>query len=333
MALDWQSFLDSYNVHYVTKGANVARGHVSVKCPFCGSDDPSEHMTIHLGGNGWRCYRQHAHRGVKPQRLVAALLGVTYGEADRICGGSIFIPEDFLGAVRDKLAPAPEARRSRLHLPRDFRPLDESKPSARPFVNYLLDRGFTRKEIGRMNERHGLCYAVQGPYRGRVIFPVWHMGELQTWTARAISPDTELRYKTLSVTENDYDEAPAHGAINDYLLWFDDLVDGGDALCLVEGPFDALKVRTLGRAHGIFATCCFTAQPSASQMDLLYDLVDLFRHRYLLLDEGTLGTTLRVAQDLAALRIKPVYLPKHLKDPGELGEPEDLLKILGRERN
>lgn len=328
MAFDWQGFLDSYNVHYVSKGANVAKNHISVKCPFCGSEDPSEHMTIHLGGNGWRCYRKHEHRGVKPQRLVQHLLGVTWQEANRICGGSVFIPDDFLGAVQAKLSPQVLNDTRKLDVPMDFRNLDPGKPSARPFVNYLLDRHFTMNQIARMAPLHGLMYAVRGPYRNRVIFPVWHMGRLVSWTARSINPDVELRYKTLSTEENDYDPQPALGPISDFLLWFDDIVDGGDTLCLCEGPFDALKVRTLGRRYGIYATCCFTAQPSAAQMELLYELVDVFPRRYLLLDEGTLGTTLRVAQDLAALRIKPVYLPKWLKDPGELREENDLLEIL-----
>lgn len=333
MAFDWLGFLDSYNVRYVTKGANVARNHVSVKCPFCGNEDPSEHMTISLAGNGWRCYRNHAHRGVAPARLVANLIGCTWGEAQTIVGGSIFLPEDFIGAVKGKLLARPEEARRSLRVPREFRPLDPNKPSARPFVNYLMgkSRGFTLDQISYMHQRHGLMYAVEGPYRGRVIFPVWFMGQLHTWTARHINPEVELRYKTLSVNETDYDDEPALGAISDYLLWYDDIVDGGNALCIGEGPFDALKVRTLGRRSRIYATCCFTAQPSAQQIEMLHEVVDGYPRdrRFLLLDRGTLATSLRIGQELSALSFKPVLLPKWLKDPGELQSTDDLLEILG----
>lgn len=331
MAFDWQSFLDSYNIHYVTRGANVARGHVSVKCPMCGDEDPSEHLTINLDGKGWRCYRRHEHRGVKPERLVQALLNVSYAEAVRICGGSIFIPTDFLEVVKGKLLPKQEVHKHTLRWPKEFRPIDLNKPSCKPYVRYLIEeRGFLKREVSYMHEDYGLSYAVEGPYRGRIIFPVHFFGNLVSWTARHINPSVELRYRTLSTSETEYDPQPAVGPISDYLLWYDDLLDGGDTLCISEGPFDALKVRTLGRSRGIFATCCFTAQPSDAQIECLYDIAEGFKHRYLLLDAGTLATSLSVSQKLAPLRITPVMLPKWLKDPGETNSLSELLDILPR---
>lgn len=324
---DWQQFLDSYHIRYVTKGANVARGHISVHCPMCGAEDPSEHMTINLAGKGWRCYRNDNHRGVRPARLVAQLLNIPIPQAMIIVGQSVFIPEDFMGAVMSKLRPAAVEAISEVPWPKEFKPLNDDLHSSRIFIRYMLGRGYSIAQINRMHRYHGLCFATQGPQRGRIIFPVEYSGKLQSWTGRTVYPDVELRYKTLS-TDPENAEYPATGPISDFLLWHDDLLDGGDCLVLVEGPFDALKVRTLGRGERIFSTCCFTASPSDAQIELLHDVAPLFKRRVLLLDRNTLGKTLKVASELASLRFEARSLPSRFKDPGELEHTDDLLDAL-----
>lgn len=329
MAFDWETFLTSYGVPYVTRGPNVSRGHVSVKCPFCGNDDPSQHLTISLAGNGWYCYRNRDHRGKNPARLIQHLINVTSEQARAIAGQSILIPDDFMGAVLGKLAPPEVPLNKGIKLPREFKPLDPSRHSAKRFVRYLEDRGFSEYEIERMHDRHGLCYATQGSFRGRIIFPIWKDGKLQTYTGRTVYPDVDLRYKTLS-QDPEKEESPATGPISDFLLWHDDIADGGECLVLVEGPFDALKVRTLGRAYGVRATCCFTAQPSPMQIEALHDIAPRYKRRVLLLDRGTLATTLRTESGLAGLGFRSVFLPERYKDPGELQRPRDLMGVLPR---
>src|SRR5687767_1990310 len=105
MAFDWLGFLDGYGVPYITRGANVARNHVSVHCPFCGAEDESQHMSINLQDKGWRCYRADTHQGKNPARLVAGLLGISRAEADRLVGNNVYIPEDFLGHVSGLMKP------------------------------------------------------------------------------------------------------------------------------------------------------------------------------------------------------------------------------------
>jgi len=323
---DWMSFLDSYHIHYVTKGANVAKGHVSVHCPMCGSEDPSTHMTINLAGKGWRCYRNDAHRGVRPARLVQQLLNIPLPQAMAIVGQSVFIPEDFIGAVMAKLRPAAKTALPEVRWPREFKPLSDELHSSRLFVRYMMEeRGYSRQQVNRMNRYHGMAYATQGEYRGRIILPVYYSGKLISWTARSIYPDQELRYKTLSPEDEDN---PAAGPISDYLLWYDNLLDGGDVLVLCEGPLDALKVRTLGRGQSVYATCCFTASPSEGQIEMLHDVAPLFKRRVILLDRGTLAATLKVAAELAALRFEALSLPRRFKDPGELKTVDDLLDVL-----
>lgn len=311
---DWQGFLDSNSIPYRTSGANVSRGHVSVHCPFCGVDDPSEHMSINLDGRGWSCWRNKAHAGIKPTRLVAALLDITPASAARLVGDSVFIPDDFIGTVRSKLAGNAGVADVDLRLPKEFKPIGD-KPSARYFRRYLRGRGFTNKRIDLMTRRYGIYYCTRGRFKGRIVFTVVRDKKLQTWTARSIYAAAEQRYMTLSVNDED---TPARSSINDNILWYDWLKRGGETLVLCEGPFDALKVSVLGRKYGFKATCCFTAAPSEQQIELLYDVAPGFNRRLLLLDRGTLATSIRVSTALAAMKIQTILLPRHIKDPGDL---------------
>lgn len=329
MAFEWQGFLDSYRVPYVTSGPNVSRGHVAVHCPFCGSADPSQHMSIDLKGSGWKCWRNREHRGKHPAYLIQALLQTTLDRARQIVGDSVFIPDDFMGAVLSKLDPPKPIKREPLRLPAEFKPFRDV-PSARHFINYLTgpSRQFTLDQVMRFTRDYKLRYATSGPFKGRIIFPIEFEGELMTWTGRTIYAQEELRYRTLS-TDEELEEHPAFGPINDYLLYFDELVENRmdcDTLVLCEGPFDALKVRVLGERYGICATCFFTATPSVRQIDLLHDVMHRYSHRALLLDRGTLGTALRSQSNMASLKTRVVSLPPDVKDPGTLTERQ-LLKL------
>lgn len=328
MAFNWVQFLDSNHIHYATSGPNVSRGHVAVHCPFCGSADHSQHMSLNLKHGGWNCWRNDNHSGKSPVYLVQALIGCTRERAQSIVGEAVFLPDDFLGTVHALISPQRAPVRKPIILPPDFKPFD-GRPSSRRYVEYLHGRSYTDKQIERMTARYGLHYASSGRFKGRVIFPVTFEGKLMTYTGRTIYPDTELRYKTLSY-DPELEEVPAVGPISDYLLFFDQLVankNDCDTLIYCEGPFDALKVSVLGRPYGITATCFFTSSPSQGQIDLAGDLVSIYRRRYLLLDQGTLATALRTQMDMSTLVHRVLTLPKAFKDPGLLNE-RALLQII-----
>lgn len=325
MAFDWLSTLDHYGVAYSTRGKNVSKGNFVVHCPFCGADDPGQHMSVALRGRGWRCFRRPNHRGQHPARLLAALLRCSLEQASRLVGDAVYIPDDFLGAVSAALSPtAPEPARP-LVMPAEFRSIEYGAPSRRAALGYLEGRGYSRPQIERLTSRYGLRYAVQGSYKGRIIFPVRKGPDLVSWTGRHIGTST-LRYKSLSPDpEKAADEGyePAMGPISDYLL-FHNLINKAanentaDTLYICEGPFDALKVCVLGRRSGAIATCCFTASPSIAQINELHGLFPRFKRRVLLLDANTLPTTLRVAALFAGMGLDIGRLPRAIKDPGDL---------------
>src|ERR1700690_250170 len=82
--MDWIRFLDENNIHYVTRGPNTKRGEVSVHCPMCGDEDPSEHLGINLQTEKWGCLRDQSHRGKSARTLIKAMLGCSSPQAGLI---------------------------------------------------------------------------------------------------------------------------------------------------------------------------------------------------------------------------------------------------------
>lgn len=322
MPFDWLRFFDEHRIEYKTSGANTSRDNVSIHCPFCGSADPSHHMSVSIVGRGFKCWRAPTHRGRNPARLVSALLGCSFERAIQLTGGTTTMPTNFAQSVRDAMGtPAPPPKRKPLSLPKEFKRF-EDLPSSKPFIRYLKEeRGFTQKQILRADDDWGLRYCALGAYRGRIIFPVYYKGELVSWTGRTIYDSEELRYRALSTdperaTKEGY--KPAAGAISHYLLYYDELRRAdADTCILCEGPFDSLKINLFGAKHGIVSTCCFTSAPTDQQVALLHRLLPRFRNRYTLFDAGTMATTMRVRDQLASLEIIPAQLPRRLKDPGD----------------
>lgn len=325
---DWVNFLDRRGIYYATSGPNVSRGNVAVKCPFCGTADPSEHMSIAIDGSGWRCFRNPgAHSGKNPIRLIRALIGCSYDEAFRIVGAPRPLPNDPAMVVKSQLVKPIQIPHHKLSLPSEFKPFADL-PSARLFINYLIKRGFTMKQIMRFTDRYNLRYCTRGSYKGRIIFPIEYRNELVGWTGRTVYPSETLRYKTLSPNlgkQNSDGYPSAIGANTNYLLWYDQLlISAANTICICEGPFDALRLRVLGRSQGIEATCLFTSTPSEQQIELLHDLLPRFKHRVILLDQGTLPIALRLANELAGLGVQIGRLPTSRKDPGELRDVAEL---------
>lgn len=334
-AFDWISFFNEYSIPYVTTGPNVSAGRAAIRCPFCGSDDPSEHLVVNLEGRNWWCWRRRAeHKGGSPEYLIQNLIHCSFDQA-RVLTGGVALGEDFLSQVQKQFSTGDAgaiAERRVLKLPDNFKSFHPSKPSARPFVEYLMARGFTRNRIlGKFTRRYNIRYCTAGPYQGRIIFPVSSNDKLVSWTGRSVSKKATLRYKALTTDEEKAREEglqPALGPISHYLLWYDTLMRVADdytIICLCEGPFDALKIRELGRDYGITATCFFTSAPTEPQIGLLHELLPRFKRKYLLLDSDMVPNALRVTQELSSLGVVTKHLPRGIKDPGVLRDVQFLL--------
>jgi hypothetical protein len=174
--VDWFSFLRQNNIPFTTTGPNASRGRVNVKCPFCGQDDPSEHMGISLRGRGWSCWRNSSHRGRSTPRIIAALLRISLAEAEQLAGGEVSLPTDVdLGqSIRARLGGQLDVKipRRTLDFNREFKSLDSASRFADQFYDYIYDRGYQPEQATWLVRAYDLHYATTGKFAYRIIIPV-----------------------------------------------------------------------------------------------------------------------------------------------------------------
>lgn len=323
--VDWRRLLTDEGVPFIERGPNVKRGELNIKCPFCGSADPSFHMGLNLENGWWACWRQRkAHSGKSPLRLLMALLRVPFWKAREIAGlGEDYSDPDGFDAVAARLLGrvkaeegVPAGRDRFLAFPREFAPL--LGPSAQRYRRYLEGRGFDF--IDDLEEMYDLQHATSGEWRDRVIIPYQIGGRMVTWTGRAIAK-ASLRYRDLSIDESVI--PPKHTLYN-----YDCIADGGSVLVIVEGPIDALKVDYYGRAVGVRAVALSTNSLSEDQTYMLQEAEGQFERIVAMMDNASaLGIidSMKLRQELAFIRgLEMVPVPYGLKDAGELSPSQAL---------
>ena len=105
MKIDWPTILRAHHIVHVDTGPSTSKDNIYVHCPFCGQADGGYHMGISTKGKGWGCWRNTAHRGKAPARLLAALLRIDIGMALRMLGqqgaGSLEADADVLGRLNE----------------------------------------------------------------------------------------------------------------------------------------------------------------------------------------------------------------------------------------
>jgi len=325
-ALEWERVLREQRVPYIDTGPNVKRGEINIRCPFCGSADPSFHMGLSLETGWWSCWRNRAaHSGKSPLRLLMRLLGIPYERAREIAGlGDGYVdPEGFdavvariMGRLKNEGRPEQIQRRV-LYLDDSFIEIEANRARTRRFWDYLYnDRGFDlyADDPRHLCKEYGLRCASGGYWGGRVVIPYLQDGELVTWTARAIMPSS-ARYLDLSIDQSLM-------AAKETLFNHDAMHAGGRVLVVQEGPFDALKTDFYGKAFGVRSVALSTNTASDDQAFLLQSAVGKFERVLIMMDNASvlgLVDSMRMRQALnflPNLGITPV--PFGAKDGGAL---------------
>lgn len=314
-AFEWLPFFDRYRIEFRDHGPNVGKNHVVVRCPFC-NDDPGMHLSISLDGKGWRCFRNHAHAGISPIRLIQALARIDWHTAVMIGGREgqqqYIQPSSILERVNNLLGTSSDEPET-IEFPETARLLDDPKPSAKPYQLYMQRRGFTNYDLTKMVDWDVRFDNKDPRFHGRILFGTRHQGQLVAMTGRAIGDRMEPRYL-------------AAGDPKRALLWAHRMLPlGRRMLVLTEGPFDALKVNILGNHLGIYATCAFTSSFGPELRAQLFELIPRFRSTVVLFDRGNEHSAYELAAGFPA-RIGVAMLPSYAKDPAELHSVDWLLE-------
>lgn len=320
------NLLKRFNIPYVEKGSNVAKGNINVKCPWCGEADPSEHLGIHVGTGKYGCWRSSQHRGRRFSKVLAALAGISITEARHLSGelGTPSIEEGEFERAVESLSDSTDARLtaeqrpSSIELLPQFKPLWIRSPLATRFKRYLhRNRGFKYHQIDAVCRKYQLYYSLVGEYSNRIIFPIFEGGRLVTWTSRSVFADATLRYKALQ------DEKSVKNVKQCVYNW--DLCNkqSGNILFIVEGPFDAIKIDFYGRRRGLRAVALFNMIASDEQVSLLHDIRKRFSRCIVMLDRNEIEAQLNLGAQLAFLKVEYLFMDRFprdwlVDDPGDL---------------
>lgn len=312
---DWPAFLEQNHVPYVTKGANVARNHVNIKCPFCGPADRGEHMGLSLQDSRWGCWRSSDHRGVRPEKLITAITGCSWRQAKELVDQGSVEPLSPLTDLRERLqGRAPPKAEDNLVLPPEFVPLDKGP---RVYRDYLRNRGYWALPV--IQQRYAPVVAGTGKFRRRVVIPVFAKDVLVGWTGRSIGGHP-VRYLS----------HPPGPALSNYMYNADNVPAKPDTLFVVEGPLDVWKLDMAAYRYGCQAVGTLGLSFTDGKLAQLSSLASKFRQVVLVGDRGYQGAVLKQQSALRACGV-PVHtggLPPGVDDPGELGQRQAMRLVL-----
>lgn len=176
---------------------------VNIECPFC-VGNPGEHLGYNIDKGYWNCYRCGWHGIAK---VIEAVLHVTKDEARKIAKTYGARPQ-FRERGGEKQGPAS------VSLPYGTDRMLE------PHRYYLEKRGYDPDEL---EEAWGLKgTGILGPYKFRIIAPIYYNGRLVSYQGRDITDKSPLKYKACKAEEEvvphkhilyGMDEAKGHSVV------------------------------------------------------------------------------------------------------------------------
>lgn len=217
-----KDILEEHRVPHVGADHKHGReGWVQVDCPWCGTGTGKYHLGISLFNGAaacWRCGRKNT------AAVISKIAGIPQGVARKRIDGAT-------------MEAAPVRHTGTLRLPAGRGPLGPAHNA------YLAKRGFSPALVADMWGVEGLGHAGKkpggGPLKWRLFIPIYHFGEIISWTTRAVGRDRQ-RYMSAGME----DEALPHKQI----LYGADYAS--HAIIIHEGPLDVWAV-----GPGAVATC------------------------------------------------------------------------------
>jgi len=187
-------------------------------CPFC--KHHKKKMSVNIARSVFKCWVCDTKGGI-------SYLIKRFGTQENQYQWELLNQEIDMTSVSTMFENKAEETKQTVSLPKEYVCLARKglPYSARePFV-YLATRGITRKDILYFK----IGYCETGPYRKRVIIPSFNEdGNCDYFIARTYGTDW-LKYKNPPATKN--------------IIFNDLLIDWDSPVTLVEGMFDALKIK------------------------------------------------------------------------------------------
>ncbi len=290
--MDFKKFCSEHRIQYFTEGHKHCRpGWLNLACPFCWGHD-GYHLGYCEQGDFFSCWRCGFHPAWE---VVASLLNLSRGAA-----------LDMVRRYRHDRPTHSNIHRSRLakdRVPLVVLPFG-SGPLAPHHNKYLQKRGFSdpsaTAELWRL---YGT--GIVGPYKLRIIAPIYFGGVLVSFQGRDITERSPLKYKACEQTK----EARDHKTC---LYGIDEVP--GDTIIVTEGIVDVWKI-------GPGAVATFGIKYTPSQLRL----ISRFQRRFILFDSGepeAVNQARKLAGELAALGGTTEIVTLDYEDPGEMSEAE-----------
>lgn len=186
-----------------------------------------------------------------------------------------------------------------------LRPGEAKSLSHRAALRYLNNRGITNEQI--MEFRMGFCSS--GPYRGRIVVPVFKGSEVVYFVARSISDAEPRRYMN--------PPTPKGGTT------FKTFIGRSNIAVVVEGVFDAISV-----SRYLPAIALLSKNPTDDQIRFVAKSA---KELIVMLDSDAVADSLTLSQRLSFYcPVRTIRLEKG--DPGDLTKEELFYELFKHER-
>lgn len=249
---DLESWLD------LNLSGRINGNEYSAKCPYCGK---AGKFSINVDNELFRCFSGSCQASGRAWQLISFVEGVSGKSARDIMGVKFDDKKTF------EKKKAVENSRWNIDLPEEFIPCWKSgrKPEYR-IVEYLSKR-LSKETL----KAFGVGFCRDGKFYNRAIVPV-SSAYGSAWTARDATDAWKTNDRRPKYTN------PPGGWAQDLLMGWDSYEPGQD-LCIVEGPFDVMKlyehgiaaVGLLGKVLGAGQRAQLLTLPSNTYVTILID--------------------------------------------------------------
>lgn len=216
MFFDLLRFFRENNIRHEEAGKNISPGWVGVyNCPFCG--DRSTHLGFNLNTGNFSCFTCKAKGWVYD--YLERAQGLDRAQARIMCRPY------FTGAPSDSV------RLHRAYAGTVDLPPGATKDFTPPFLEYLNGRNYGEEVITRYDL---FCGGWSGPFKYRLLIPVYYQERLVNYLGRDITGQLEARYRNC---KNDLCVVPSKSCVYN-------IDQAGKKVIIVEGPTDVWRMGT-----------------------------------------------------------------------------------------